>query len=194
METEYMLALRTRIDQNLRFFDSLDRIRWQFTAAFGAGATAAIVLALDDKISAKKEGILLVLVFGLSLAGLVAQIRIFALISVIWERMLVLQAKEFELLQEVIHDEGKVLRMALFFPRLGVLDSLIFRILSVAMASCFLFSLLIGIGAYLGTAAMWQSHVRPITSGVAVTLLFMTLSLVGGKRYALAVESSVVQS
>jgi hypothetical protein len=91
MDQNLLVALRTRIDQDLKFFDTLERIRWQFTAAFGAGAGAAIFFAVDDKASAKKILIALVLVFGFSAAGLVAQIRIFALISVLWKRMLSLQ-------------------------------------------------------------------------------------------------------
>jgi len=50
-------------------------------------------LAVDDKPSTIKTGIALLLVFGFSAAGLVAQVRIFALISVPWKRMLMLQSK-----------------------------------------------------------------------------------------------------
>jgi hypothetical protein len=190
-EVDFLVVLRARIDQHLRFFDTLERIRWQFTTAFGAGASAAIVFALDDKASARKEGILLLLVFGFSLAGIITQVRIFALISVLWKRMLLLQRKEFELLEKGIQGEVESLRSALSFPRLGVLTSLILRVLNVGMMSSFLFSLLIGIGAGLGVDVLWHSKSRSITLGLVITLVFATVSLVGGKRYAVAIESSV---
>jgi hypothetical protein len=194
MDQNLLLALRTRIDQDLKFFDTLERIRWQFTAAFSAGAGAGIFFAVDDKASAKKVFIALVLVFGFSAAGLVAQIRIFALISVLWKRMLRLQSKEFEILREGMEGDASDLQKALSFPRLGVLSSGIFRILNVGMASCFLFSLLLGIAVALAVDASHRSSSMSIASGLSVALLLAIISLFGGKRYALAVESPDVES
>jgi hypothetical protein len=189
MDENFLVVLRARIDQHLRFFDTLERIRWQFTTAFGAGASAALFFAVEDRGGAKKT-IALILVFGFSLAGLVAQIRIFALISVLWKRMLTLQANEFNILQERIKSESADLKKALSFPRLLVLDKRIFLILNVGMASCFLFSLLIGIAASLATAALYHSPLLSIASGATIGLFFAVMSLIGGKLYARAVEAS----
>lgn len=106
--------------------------------------------------------------------------------------MLLFQTKEFELLPEESQIEKGALRSAWFFPRLGVLDSIPFRSLSVGMVSCFLFALLIGIGTGMGANALWHSHFTSIALGLIVALLFMVISLIGGKRYAVAVEGSVV--
>jgi hypothetical protein len=190
MDQNVLVVLRARIDQHLKFFDTLERIRWQFTTTFGAGASVAVFLAVDDKSSVKRMGIALLLVFGFSAAGLVAQLRIFALISVLWKRMLMLQSKEFEVLREGIVGDASDLQKALSFPRLGVLNSRIFRILNVGMASCFLFSLFIGIAAGLAAAAVCHSTIMSMVSGLTITLVFAIISLVGAKRYALAVESS----
>lgn len=190
MDQNLLAALRTRIDQHLKFFDTLERIRWQFSTAFGAGAGAAIFFAADDKTSGRTACIALLLVFGFSAAGLIVQLRIFGLITVLWKRMLVLQSKEFEILRDGIGSETGNLQKALSFPRLGALNSGMFRVLTVSMASCFLFSLLFGIAVALAVDGFAHMRSMSIASGLVSALLLATASFFGGKRYALAVEGS----
>jgi hypothetical protein len=190
MDRDLLVVLRTRIDQHLKFFDTLERIRWQFTTAFGAGAGAAVFLAVDDSASLKKRVISLVIVMGFSVAGLVVQLRISSLISVLWKRMLVLQSKEYEMLPVQIKGEAIELQKALAFPRLGVLNNGVLRVLNVGMVSCFLFSVLFGIAVALAVQSLGHSPWISIASGLSITLLLAILSFFGVKRYAVAVESS----
>jgi hypothetical protein len=183
--------LRIRLDQHLKFFDTLERIRWQFAVTFGAGAAAALFFAMDIKTTSQGRAIALLLVFGFSLAGLVAQIRIFALAEVLWRRMLVLQAREFEEVRAALGDaEAADLRAALSFPRLGVRGSGTLRLLTAGMASCFLFSLSIGVGTTLALDGSLRSSLFSRVSGVLIAGLLIVTSLVGSERYARALETT----
>jgi hypothetical protein len=188
MDQNLLVVLRTRIDQHLKFFDTLERIRWQFTTAFGAGAGAGIFFAVEDKASPRKVCVALLLVFGFSAAGLVAQLRILALVAVLWKRMLTLQSKEFEILRDGMVGEAIDMQKALSFPRLGILDSGILRVLTVGMASCLLFSLLVGTAVALAVDAFYHSSSMSIASGLCITFLLAVLSFFGSRRYALVLE------
>src|SRR6185503_15400311 len=84
-------ALRGRIDQHLKFFDTLERIRWQFTSAFGVGTGLGLFIALVGEPSTAKKLVGHCLVVGLALAAIATQIRIYGLVVVLWKRILKLQ-------------------------------------------------------------------------------------------------------
>lgn len=104
--------------------------------------------------------------------------------------MLIHQKKEFEILRDKMNGETGELERALSFPRLGVLNNGIFRILNVSMVSCFLFSLFVGIAVALAVDAFLCPRLVSIGCGVAVAVLLAVVSFLGAKRYAVAVENS----
>ncbi len=189
MNNDIFLALRARIDQHLKFFDTLERIRWQFTAAFGAGASVAAYFATQSGANTKTASVALLLLFGLCVAGLVTQFRIFALIVVIWKRMLTLQSVEIGFLRDSMGREAKLLQDSMLFPRLGVFNNGLLRLLTVGMASCSLFALLFAIAVWLTFDTIWHSNVRSLAFGLGSFVALMLASFFGTKRYALAVES-----
>ena len=84
-------VIKDRIDQHLKFFEIMERIRWQFTSAFGIGAALGLFLAIVGESSLSKTIVGTILVLGLSIAGIIVQIRIYALVVVIWKRIIILQ-------------------------------------------------------------------------------------------------------
>ena len=188
VDSDVLSVAQTRIDQHLKFFDTLERIRWQFTTAFGAGATAGVFFAVTDKVTMEQRYVALVIVGASCLGGLITQLRILGLTVVIWKRMLTLQTMQFHGLRTKISKDLDAWHNALSFPRLGILNSLRFRVLNVGMASCMLFSTLFGVATALAIDGSRLPRLISISSGIIAAVALIVVCIVGVKRYANALD------
>lgn len=98
-----------RIDQHIKFMDSMEQIRWRFTSAFGITALLTILflsarLGVDDPIEKIIAYTFAVLI---SLSGLITQVRIIGLFWGQWHKIRILQDQQLRLLgsNEHINDE-----------------------------------------------------------------------------------------
>ena len=183
---QVLSALNKRIEQHEKFFNTLEGIRWQFTSAFGAGTGFGFFVTLVGEPSFKKIIVGNVLVIGLGLAAIVAQIRIYALIVVIWKRMVRLQEAEFHILKCDLGVDEK-LRDAFLYPRIGVFKSRTLHLFTVGIISCLVFTLTVGIAVALilhTVCLTWAS----ILSGSLTSLLLAMASVFGSKAYIAAIE------
>jgi len=185
---EVLAILRGRVDQHLRFFDTLERIRWQFTSAFGVGAGFGLFTILAGESSITKVLVGHCLVIGLSLAALVTQIRIFALIVIIWTRILSLQEAEFGILRNNFAIQSG-LQDALSIPKLKILQNKILYSLTVGMASCFIFALAIGISTALLLDLAGLAPWLFVPSAALTIVLLMIASVIGSKYYITTLET-----
>lgn len=180
------IVLKDRIDQHLKFFEIMERIRWQFTSAFGIGAALGLFLALVGESSISKTVVGIILVLGLSIAGIIVQIRIYALVVVIWKRIIILQKCEARMINEQVSNK---LADALLLPRIGIFESKRLQLLTVGMVNCFIFSLVSGLSTglvlhKLNVATFWS-----VTVGSIVSLVLTVLSLQLSRSYVKAVEA-----
>lgn len=182
------IVVKDRIDQHLKFFEIMERIRWQFTSAFGIGAAIGLFLALAGEPSISKTVVGHVLVLGLSIAGIIVQIRIYALVVVIWKRIIILQEYEGQIVKEQVGNSYE-LTDALLLPRIGVFKSKRLHILTVGMVNCFIFSLISGLSTSL---VLHKANILPFWSvmvGGIFSLVLAVFSLLASNRYVKAVEA-----
>lgn len=184
---EVRTIVKDRIDQHLKFFEIMERIRWQFTSAFGIGAALGLFLALVGESSLSKTIIGTVLVLGLSVAGIIVQIRIYALVVVIWKRILILQNYERGIVKQQAETNHSLVD-ALLLPRIGIFDSKRFQVVTVGMINCFIFSLVSGLSIVLVVHKLQGSAFSAVAAGVFITLILAGVSLRLSKRYVRAVE------
>lgn len=184
---EVRTIVKDRIDQHLKFFEIMERIRWQFTSAFGIGAALGLFLALVGESSLSKTIIGTILVLGLSVAGIIVQIRIYALVVVIWKRILILQHYERGMIKQQPEIERNLID-ALLLPRIGIFDSKRFQVATVGMINCFIFSLVSGLSIVLVVHKLNASTYSALTAGTLITLILAGTSLSLSKRYVRAVE------
>lgn len=191
--TKLLDLIQKRIEHHLKFFDSLENIRWKFTSGFGVGSAVALFLAAVSESSVKKLLIAHVIVWTLSFAAIVTQVRIYALVVVIWRRILAIQEFEGRALRRMLPVDDALCE-ALYFPRVGVFRSRFLHLFTVGMVSCFVFAVLIG----LSVGLLWHQLTgeRPQSYAIASlsVILVSLLSVAGARRYIAAVESSDVES
>jgi hypothetical protein len=185
----FLKSLTARIDQHLKFFDTLEKIRWSFTTGFGVGTVLAFFLATADNPSFSRAVAGYLIVVTLGLAAIVAQIRIYALIMVLWKRVLIIQSAEISLLRKQ-HEISAELADAMHSPRAGVFKSSLLHFFTVGMVSCFAFSVIIGLTTTFFLNKFIFVKWAAIFWGVSATLFLFALSHFGSKRYITAVESA----
>jgi hypothetical protein len=167
-----------RIEQYISVMNMFENIRWRFIASFGLGAFIALFLNAksDDSQKAIIAGILAIIV---SFAGIISQIRIFGLLMEIFARISALQKKEFKLLFEEKNCLSEVEKF-LIFPRL---DGKRKNIFTVHMATCLVFSSLIGTSIYLILCTNKTINLFALLSIVAGIGFLMWLSHWATKKY-----------
>lgn len=177
-----------RQEQHMKFFDVLESIRWKFTTAFGAAALVGLSQVFSSVDSADRRVAGGVLTVAVSIAGIITQVRIFALVVTIWGRVLVLQHEESTMLRTRYQLSSK-LAEAFLFPALRIPENKLLHLMSVGMASCFVFGLLVGI---VGTIAFSSLGIRveiAIALGLVIALGLTWASYAGSGRYLSAVQS-----
>ena len=180
------IVLKDRIDQHLKFFEIMERIRWQFTSAFGVGAALGLFLALVGESSVSKTIVGIILVLGLSVAGIIVQVRIYALVVVIWKRVLILQTCEARMIEDQSITE---FADALLLPRIGIFESKRLQLMTVGMVNCFIFSLIAGLSTGLVLHKLDMTTVWSVAVGSMVSIALAVLSLSVSRRYVKAVEA-----
>lgn len=185
--------LQKRIEHHLKFFDSLENIRWKFTSGFGIGTAVALFLAAVSESSLKKVLFAHVIVWTLGFAAIVTQVRIYALVVVIWRRILAIQEFEERAVRR-IYPVDDDLCAALHFPRVGVFRSKYLHLFTVGMVSCFVFAVLLGLSAALLWHHFAGSRAQSCVVGALTVGLLSLMALAGSRRYIAAVEDSDVES
>jgi hypothetical protein len=182
------IVVKDRIDQHLKFFEIMERIRWQFTSAFGIGAALGLFLAIVGESSLSKTIVGTILVLGLSIAGIIVQIRIYALVVVVWKRIIILQDCERRMVKDQLDAEYDFTD-ALLLPRIGIFDSKRLHIVTVGMINCFIFSLVSGLSIGLVVHKLHVSIFSSIAVGAILAFVLGGVSLPLSKRYVRAVEA-----
>lgn len=165
----------------------MESIRWKFSSAFGAGAIVGLFLSSSTDASPFRFLAGLILVLGVSVAGLVTQVRIYALSVDLWRRILVLQRRENELLRE-LPEYASVELEEMRFPVIGIERNRALNAVTVGMVSCMVFALLIGLVAALVlhrfTAPSWVVVVVGAMVTIGLTLTSLALATRLGKVLA----------
>ena len=143
---EFLKLISRRIDQHMGAVTLFENIRWRFITSFGIGA----FIALFASASEVKEGnriIAVILVIIVSIAGIISQIRIFGLMINLFYKIRRLQQKELEESSKKWQlPEG--IKEYLYLPNVENKGRLRY-LFTVHIASCFVFSSLIGAATYL---------------------------------------------
>lgn len=157
-------------DQQQKFLDSMEAIRWRFATTFGVGAFLAIVYATNpgDSTGAKiKIGSIILMV--VSISSLIAQIRIYGLVHCCWNQIRSLQLREAMITQELYGDDS-IYSHAYLFPHNPFSRQRTSHLLTVHFACCIVFSTFLGIGLELHMHGLSDIS-RYFSSSVAVALL-----------------------
>lgn len=71
------INIKDRIDQHLKFFEIMERIRWQFTSAFGVVTLVGLFLSFTGgKTEIETLIVCSILVLIISIAAIIVQIRV----------------------------------------------------------------------------------------------------------------------
>lgn len=157
-------------DQQQKFLDSMEAIRWRFATTFGVGAFLAIVYASSpgDSVGAKvKIGSIILMV--VSIASLIAQIRIYGLVHCCWNQIRSLQLREAMITQE-LYGGDSLDSQAYHFPHSPFSRQSTSHFFTVHFACCIVFSTFLGIGLQLHMHGLSGTS-RFFPSSVAVALL-----------------------
>jgi hypothetical protein len=182
-------SLSARIDQHLRFLDTLDKVRWSFTGAFSIGTGLAFYLTTTDKHSYSTEAAAFFVVLTLGLAAIVTQIRIFALTVVIWKRVLIIQSEEASILRKQ-YEMSEELVVAMHSPRVGVFGKSVIHFFTVAMVSCLAYSTIIGVTTAFFLSRFFLAGWKAVVCGVFATLGLFLLAHLATREYIAAEEST----
>ena len=130
-------ALARHQDQQKAFLDSMEGIRWKFVTAFGFGAGFALFSSQGQTgaggpASHTLAGSVAIII---SLTSIVAQIRIYALVHVLWNRIRCLQRAEAHLVSH-LYGLSPALQAAFEFPHSAVEAGWLHHLLTVHMAIC----------------------------------------------------------
>jgi NhaP-type Na+/H+ or K+/H+ antiporter len=161
-ETRQLIeALRCRQDQHMTMWTTLEAIRWKFLTGFGAGALLGLFLTYSTKFSQDVICVATCLVAVLSFAGLLTQIRIYSIVTCIWDRIRALQTREANLLNGMYQQNTPLLGEFLL-PQITHQGHSLYHCLTVHMACCSVFCALVA----LGFAAPWLMHTMHRDCGV----------------------------
>jgi hypothetical protein len=137
-----------RIEQHITSLNLLENIRWRFITSFGIGAFIAFLAST----SGLKEGnriVTAILVIIVSVAGIISQIRIFGMMINLWNKIRNLQQEEVEITSKNNEPpENLEILKNLYLPEVENKRGPKY-LFTVHMASCVVFSTLIGVAAYL---------------------------------------------
>jgi hypothetical protein len=178
--------LSKRQDQHIAFMNSLEQIRWQFTSAFGLAAILSLFFLSTTTVNFERVAAI-ILILIVSLAGLVTQIRIVGLFWNLWDKIIVLQKEESDMLKESYKVREPIAK-ALLFPRIVKDPKTSDYLLTVHVANCLVFSSIFGLGRALGLGATIANLWVSILIGVVITILLLTISYIISLRYYRGME------
>jgi hypothetical protein len=178
--------LSKRQDQHIAFMNSLEQIRWQFTSAFGLAAILSLFFLSTTTANFERIAAI-VLILIVSLAGLITQIRIVGLFWKLWDKIIVLQKEESDILKESYKVREPIAK-ALIFPRIVKDPRTLDYLFTVHVANCLVFSSIFGLGLALGLGATTVNLWVSILIGVATTVLLLTISYTISMRYYRGME------
>jgi hypothetical protein len=162
-------------DQQQKFLDSMEAIRWKFATTFGVGAFLAIVYASSpgDSTGVKiKIGSIILMV--VSIASLIAHIRIYGLVYCCWNQIRSLQLREAMITQE-LYGGGSIDSQSYHFPHSPFSRQSTSHLFTVNFACCIVFSTFLGIGIELHMHGL-SGFSRFTFSSVAMALLSLLAS------------------
>jgi len=148
-EYKWSDLISRRIEHHITTLSLLENVRWRFISAFGIGAFIAL-FASFYKIPDDYKFLAVILVYIVSLAGLISQIRIFGLMDNLLDKIRELQQIEFEKFSKEKENAFlKEIERNLYIPTNNPQKSNGKYIFTVHMAACLVFSSLIGMATYL---------------------------------------------
>lgn len=179
MEEKILNIASHRHTQMLNFWQCMEGIRWRFTSTFGIGAIVALFLSVDQ-VDNEKSLVALIVLFCLSIASIICQLRVYGVLTSMWRKMIILQRLELERLKET----GQ-------FPSISLEDEIAFyfpqpispkiRLFSVTGVSCSAFGLLSTLAIYLSMRLfslpiLWSTLAAGIFLLICLTLVSSLLS------------------
>ncbi len=140
-------SISNRQTQMMDFWKAMEGIRWRFTSSFGVGAIVALFLSIDQ-IDPEKSLVPVIILFILSIASIICQLRIYGVLASVWQKVILLQKLEMRMLENLAQfpnlteDEER----AFYFPQ--PLPSKM-RLVSITGTSCSVFIMLAALALYL---------------------------------------------
>lgn len=186
-DIHFLELIRTRQELHVKFFSVLDTVRWRFTSAFGVGAAVGVLSGFSSELAVPVKLAAQVLVVVLCLAGLVSQVRVYSLLVSQWNRLTELQHFEAEFLQKRGLGDASLYR-ALASPPVAVDINRLFYYSTVGMASCVVFSAIMGVAVASFHLTLQRPLWAALVSGLATSVLATVLSFQGIKAYVAALE------
>jgi hypothetical protein len=170
IEEDTLLSLISkRIDQHITSLNFLENIRWRFITSFGIGAFIAF-FASAAELKKGNRIVAAILVIIVSIAGIISQIRIFGLMINLWNKIRRLQQEEIGRSSKNNALPEKI-KKDLRLPEVENKKGLKY-LFTVHMASCFVFSTLIGAATYLLTNLELNVFCAAIAGGLALFICF----------------------
>lgn len=158
-------------DQQHKFLDSMEAIRWKFATAFGVGAFLAIVYASSPgDTTGVKIRIGSIILMVVSIASLIVQIRIYGLVHCCWNRIQSLQLHEAMITQE-LYGSDSIDSQTYLFPHGSFSRHRLSHLFTVNFACCMVFSMFLGIGLEL--------HMHGLSSSSRFTPYSFAIALLG---------------
>jgi hypothetical protein len=178
-DDKVLAVVSRRHSYMLDFWQSMEGIRWRFTSTFGVGAIVALFLSIDQ-LDREKSLVPLVVLFTLSVASIICQLRVYGVLHSVWQKMILLQKLEIDTLKNLgsfpaMTEENE---RAFYFPQ--PLPSKI-RLASITGVSCSVFVLLATLAIYLcmrlfNLSILWSLLISGIFLSIAFILVIIGLN------------------